>query len=153
MPAVSKNPNPKAGHALPAVTSVQVERIRRSVMDIVRHSMPRVRKVLDGRLKWNNQQVRLFAIMLNKVMPDLHHSFNEHTVDMKAINELSIQELEEIAAMAEKVEENTIDGEAEEVTDAEVITDDEVSEILIPKRPKGPRQGDKDSEPPEVEQG
>ena len=69
---------------------------------------------------------------------------------MKAINELSIQELEEIAAMAEKVEENTIDGEAEEVTDAEVVTDDEVSEILIPKRPKGPRQGDKDSEPPSM---
>ena len=62
--------------------------------------MPSVREVLDGNKQWNNQQVRLFGMMLNKVMPDLHHSFNEHAIENKAAHELTFNELQAIAAQA-----------------------------------------------------
>lgn len=101
---VRKNPSPTKGTGLPAVTPLEVDRVRRSVLDVVRKQMPDVREVLAGTKNWNNQQVRLFGMMLNKVMPDLHHSFNEHTVENKEAHELSIEELQRIAAQAEAVE-------------------------------------------------
>jgi hypothetical protein len=104
---------------LPPVTHQEVDRVRRSVLDVVRKNIPRVRKALDGSISWNNQQVRLFALMLNKVMPDLHHSFNEHSVDIKEIGELSIAELEEIAARADKDEEDVIELVKDKVLDEE----------------------------------
>ncbi len=114
-----KNSHPTKSSALPPVTHQEVDRVRRSVLDVVRKNIPRVRKALDGSLNWNNQQVRLFALMLNKVMPDLHHSFNEHSVDIKEIGELSIAELEEIAARADKDEEDVIELVKDKVLDEE----------------------------------
>ena len=81
MPNVRKNPNPvKSTGSLPPVTPIEVDRVRRSVLDVVRNNIPKVRSVLKGDTNWSNQQVRLFSVMLNKVMPDLHHSFNEHSI-------------------------------------------------------------------------
>jgi oligoribonuclease (3'-5' exoribonuclease) len=115
MPKVVKNPHPAKGNSLPAVTPVQVDRVRRSVLDVVRKNIPEVREVLAGTKKWDAQQTRLFSIMLNKVMPDLHHSFNEHTIENKSVEELSIEELQRIAAQDSK---QPLDGEIiEEVYD------------------------------------
>jgi hypothetical protein len=100
---------------LPAVTPVEVDRVRRSVLDVVRKNIYQVREVLDGNRNWSNQQVRLFGMMLNKVMPDLHHSFNEHTIENKSENELTYDELQAIAAQALR------EGEAE---DAEEVQDE-----------------------------
>lgn len=110
MPNVKKNPHPTNGMGLPAVTPQQVDRVRRSVLDVVRKNIPQVREVLDGSRKWDNQQVRLFGMMLNKVMPDLHHSFNQHTVENKNVDELTVDELMEIAKQGE-----TVEGEYEDV--------------------------------------
>lgn len=104
MPNIRKNPHPTHGTGLPAVTPVEVDRVRRSVLDVVRKQMPEVREVLAGNKKWDAQQTRLFGMMLNKVMPDLHHSFNEHTVENKEAHELTIDELQRIAAQANAVE-------------------------------------------------
>jgi len=98
---------------------MEVDRVRRSVLDVVRRNIPKVRKVLDGTISWNNQQVRVFGLMLNKVMPDLHHSFNEHTIDTKSVGELTIAELEEIAARADKEEEDVVELVKDEVSDEE----------------------------------
>lgn len=107
-----ENPNPtKSTGGLPAVTPIQVDRVRRSVLDIVRKSIPEVREVLAGTKEWNAQQTRVFGMLLNKVMPDLHHSFNEHTIETKAVTELSMEELEAIVA---KSEEETDEPRAEE---------------------------------------
>ena len=108
---------------MPPVTPQQVDRVRRSVLDVVRNKIPDVRLVLDGTKKWDNQQVRLFGMMLNKVMPDLHHSFNEHTVETKNMDELTIEELQEIAKQAE-----TLEGEYRDASDTsgsgeKIITD------------------------------
>lgn len=110
MPKVKTNPHPTKGNGLAPVTPQQVDRVRRSVLDVVRKNIPHVREVLDGNRKWDNQQVRLFGMMLNKVMPDLHHSFNQHTVENKNIDELSVEELMEIARQGEVVDGDIVDG-------------------------------------------
>ena len=104
MPNVRKDPSPTKGTGLPAVTPLEVDRVRRSVLDVVRKQMPEVREVLAGNKRWDAQQTRLFGMMLNKVMPDLHHSFNEHTIENKEAHELTIEELQTIAARAKAVE-------------------------------------------------
>ena len=110
MPNVRKNANPpKSTGSLPPVTPIEVDRVRRSVLDVVRNNIPKVREVLKGNKNWSNQQVRLFSVMLNKVMPDLHHSFNEHSVEHKNVDQLTIQELEEIARKADEGGEDVIE--------------------------------------------
>ncbi len=93
------------GGGLPAVTPVEIDRVRRSVLDVVRKNVPNIRAVLQGDKDWSNQQVRLFSVMLNKVMPDLHHSFNQHTVENKQLHELTEDELHQIVIEAERLEE------------------------------------------------
>jgi hypothetical protein len=88
----------KTGTGLARVTPVEVDRIRRQAFDIVRRTMPEVRDVLRGSRPWTNQQVRLFGMLLNKVMPDLHHSFSEHKHEHRQIHEMSVQELEALIA-------------------------------------------------------
>jgi len=133
---VRKNPHPTKGNGLPPVTPQQVDRVRRSVLDVVRNKIPDVRLVLDGSKKWDNQQVRLFGMMLNKVMPDLHHSFNEHTVETKNMDELTIEELQEIAKQAE-----TLEGEYRDASDTsgsgEKITTDTRNENQLPRIREG----------------
>ena len=51
-------------------------------------------------------------MLLNKVMPDLHHSFNEHTIENKEVHELTFDELNQIAAQANIVEEDENDTNA-----------------------------------------
>ena len=113
-----------------------MDRVRRSVLDVVRNKIPDVRLVLDGSKKWDNQQVRLFGMMLNKVMPDLHHSFNEHTVENKNMDELSIEELQEIAKQAE-----TLEGEYEHADNTsgsgEKIITDTRNETELPRIREG----------------
>ena len=110
MPNVRENANPtKSTGSLPPVTPIEVDRARRSVLDVVRNNIPKVREVLKGNKNWSNQQVRLFSVMLNKVLPDLHHSFNEHSVEHKNVDQLSIQELEEIARKADEGGEDVIE--------------------------------------------
>ena len=95
------------GH--PPVTPIEVDRVRRTVLDVVRKQIPSVRLVLDGQKQWNTSQVRLFGMMLNKVMPDLHHSFNEHAIENKSAHELTFEELQAIAAQANAPEEEDHD--------------------------------------------
>ena len=123
MPKVKTNPHPTVGTGLPAVTPQQVDRVRRSVLDVVRKNIPQVREVLDGSRKWDNQQVRLFGMMLNKVMPDLHHSFNQHTIENKNVDELTVDELMEIAKQGDTVEGEYEDVNNESGSGEEVTTD------------------------------
>lgn len=129
MPNVRKNRSlTKSTGGLPAVTPIEVDRVRRSVLDIVRNNIPTVRSVLNGDRSWSNQQVRLFGMMLNKVMPDLHHTFNEHTIENKQIHELSIQELEAIAIQATQQSEQ--EDREETMSDTDDISEDEANVIL-----------------------
>lgn len=105
MPKVRKNPNPTTSTgSLPAVTPIEIDRVRRSVLDVVRRNIPEVREVLQGKKTWNTAQVNLFKSMLNKVMPDLHHSFAEHHHEHRKVEELSREELIEIAQRGDQEE-------------------------------------------------
>jgi O-succinylbenzoate synthase len=119
---------------LAAVTPMEVDRVRRSVLDIVRKNIPNIRLVLDGEKNWTNQQVRLFGMMLNKVMPDLHHSFNEHTIDNKEVHELTYDELQQIALQSDLTEadfeKETIDGTYSSASSAEDAPDSEGADGL-----------------------
>lgn len=98
LPMTSASTNPTAPKKVSTrVTPVEVDRMRRSAYDVVRRSMPDIRSVLRGEKNWSNQQVRLFSILLNKVLPDLHHSYNEHSHEISNLSALSITELERIA--------------------------------------------------------
>ena len=117
---------------LTAVTPMEVDRVRRSVLDIVRKNLPNIRLVLNGERTWSNQQVRLFGMMLNKVMPDLHHSFNEHTIDNKEVHELTYEELQQIALQSNlteaDLEKETVDGTYSSASGAEDAPDSEGSD-------------------------
>ena len=131
MPKVRPNPHPTKGTGgLAPVTPVEVDRVRRSVLDVVRKQIPAVREVLSGDRKWDAQQTRLFGMMLNKVMPDLHHSFNEHTLENKEVHELSYDELQRIAAQAEAVEAEfeEVDNGTDTTTSGETTARDNESE-------------------------
>jgi hypothetical protein len=118
MPSIRKNPSPtKSTGSLVPVTPLEIDRVRRSVLDVVRKNIPKVRDVLSGNVNWSNQQVRLFAVMLNKVMPDLHHSFNQHSVEHKTIDELTIDELTQIASKADEVDKEMVEVAKEDIKD------------------------------------
>jgi hypothetical protein len=142
VPNIRENANPRHGMAgLRPVTPVEIDRVRRSALDVVRKNIPVVRQVLAGERKWTNQQVRLFGMMLNKVMPDLSASFNTHTHEHKNIDELSIEELHKIAAaaVASSPSEEAI---SPDVEDAEIVEDDPYLDELPPPEVK-PRRSHK----------
>ena len=62
-------------------------------------------------------------MMLNKVMPDLHHSFNQHTVENKNVDELTVDELMEIARQGEVIEGEMQDDGDESGSGEEAPTD------------------------------
>lgn len=129
MPNVRKNRSlTKSTGGLPPVTPIEVDRVRRSVLDIVRNNIPVVREVLKGDRSWSNQQVRLYGMMLNKVMPDLHHTFNEHTIENKQVHELTIEELEAIATQTSAQSEQ--EDREETMSDTDDISDVEAIDIL-----------------------
>lgn len=117
-----KGNQPVKKSTLPQVNARELDNVQRQVLATVKDNMPRVKSVLAGDLRWTNQQVKLFQIMLNKVMPDLKQSHNEH-VHRKEMHELSRDELEAIVAEAAKAdkEENF---ENADIIDAEVISDE-----------------------------
>ena len=72
--------------------------MRSQVFATVQSQTQKVVGVLNGTETWNPQQVRLYGMMLNKVLPDLHHSYSEVAVQDSDVNKLSRKELEDIIA-------------------------------------------------------
>lgn len=114
-------PNTSKVGSLPQVTPQELDKVRRQVLDTVKHALPNARGVLMGNIRWTNQQVKLFQIMLSKVMPDLTHSkvdVEDHTKDP---NKMTREELEAIIRRSEKAEEeedaDTVDAVYSEIPD------------------------------------
>jgi hypothetical protein len=122
-PATKAGRTPVKKQSLPKVTPVELDNVQRHVLAAVKDNMPRVRSVLSGDLRWTNQQVKLFQIMLNKVMPDLKQTHNEHYHHGKEMHELSREELEAIVAEAARAdkEENY---ENSDIIDVKPVSDE-----------------------------
>lgn len=135
-----KRIKPNASHigSLPKVTPQELDKIHRQVLDTVKHSLPSARGVLMGSLRWTNQQVKLFQIMLNKVMPDLSHSMVDVSTT-KDPNKMTRAELEEIIRRGEEAEKeamrDTVDAEYTEMPD---LTPEEAAEAFNSIDPNAP---------------
>lgn len=102
------------------LTPAQVGRLRADIMSKVSEQLTEAHEVVMGRHEdgWNPTQARVFAALLNKVMPDLTAQFVQHEHLMSESPEkLSRSQLEEIAMGVN----NIIDVEVieEEIADAD----------------------------------
>jgi len=94
----------KQAPPLPAVTPMEVDAVRRRALAVVRSNFDKVGQVLDGKLEWSNQQIKLFQICLDKVAPDIKVSHATHEHYHTDVAELSHEQLMEIAARTEPVD-------------------------------------------------
>jgi len=75
-----------------------IAKMRSQVFATVATQTNKVVGVLNGTEQWNPQQVRLYGMLLNKVLPDLHHSYSEVALQDSDVNKLTRKELEDIIA-------------------------------------------------------
>lgn len=87
----------KGAGSLALIDPKDIDLLRKGVFNLVKQNVPRVREVLQGTRQWNPQQVKLYLSLLNKVMPDLSQSHNEHHVT-KSIDDMSADELRSFIA-------------------------------------------------------
>jgi len=81
----------------PVLTPQAASRIRGSIMTRVPKYLEMADEVMQGDRKWSATQARVFATLLNKVVPDLSASFVQHEHTTRDLRELSREELERIA--------------------------------------------------------
>lgn len=107
------------------LTPEAIRVVRADVLDIVKINLKTAGKVLQGRRKWNNAQVRVFGLLLDKVLPDLKQSHSQIDVTTRNLGELSREELEAIALKGRKVGEQA-DAEDDQDDDQAIEGDAEV---------------------------
>lgn len=83
-------------HQKSPLTPEQILQLQADLADTIRDNISVARQVLAGTHTWNATQVKLFGNLLNKVVPDLHHSFIEKK-DNRKLSEYTREELEAIA--------------------------------------------------------
>ena len=76
--------------------------LRARAYNVVAEQTERAQEVLEGKRAWTNQQVRLYGMLLNKVLPDLKHTFQE--VHANKPEGMSREDLERIVAEAHAAE-------------------------------------------------
>lgn len=86
---------------LPELSVEELDGLRRRALATVKDNIPRVRAVLAGDLRWTNQQIKLFQIVLNKVLPDLSASQTTH-IHKKDYKSMSREELEAFVALGKQ---------------------------------------------------
>ena len=103
--------SPQNGNKL---TPHQVANMRAGLYRRVEKQVGEAHKVVMGELEWSPTQARVFATMLNKVMPDLTAQFvqHEHTIETSP-EKMTREQLEQIAAGVN------------DIIEAEVVEDEE----------------------------
>lgn len=81
----------------PVLTPQAASRLRGSIMARVPKYLDMADEVMSGERKWSATQARVFATLINKVVPDLSASFVQHEHSTRDLRELSREELERIA--------------------------------------------------------
>lgn len=106
-------------YAKKAVTPEEVASLRRRIYNIVDRRLGKAAGFLDGTVDWNANQVRMFGLLLDRVMPKLNHTFNEVNISNKPAHELTREELERIVleggSTASGIKGAVIDAEFEEI--------------------------------------
>lgn len=78
------------------LTLKKINKLRDDIYSVVEANMKDAKDVLAGKSTWSNQQIKLFQVLLGKVMPDLQHKMTTIHDDRPA-NQLTRAQLEEIA--------------------------------------------------------
>lgn len=75
-----------------------IARLRTQIAKNVEDYLPIVDEVIRGTRDFNPTQARIFTALLNKVVPDLSATFHKHETDTRDLNNMTLAELEQIAA-------------------------------------------------------
>lgn len=89
-----------SGEAEDILRPEQVLEMQNEIAEGVRENIAKARMVLAGTETWNANQVKLFGLLINKVVPDLHHSLIERRPPKK-LSDMTREELEAIAFSTE----------------------------------------------------
>ncbi len=84
--------------AVNRLSPAQSSKIRGQIANFVRNQLDLANEVILGNIEWSPTQARVFATLLNKVVPDLSASYHQHEINHKDVIDLSRDELERIAA-------------------------------------------------------
>ena len=103
------------------ITPERMQRMRAEIAACVDEQLAEAHKQVMGVAEkpWSSTQARVFGILMNKVLPDLHASHVKKEQVTKPLTELSREELEDLAAKAAAA------AKAEGIEDAEVIPDED----------------------------
>lgn len=120
---------PKNPDTPPAkLTPHQVAMMRLGIMTRVKNQLDEAHSVVMGDKEWSPTQARVFATLLNKVMPDLTAQFVQHEHALaEAPEKMSRSQLEAIASGMNNI------------IDAEVL-DDEEADTCEPAHNSGERE-------------
>ena len=84
--------------AVNRLSPAQSSKIRGQIANFVRNQLDLANEAILGNIEWSPTQARVFATLLNKVVPDLSASYHQHEINHKDVIDLSRDELERIAA-------------------------------------------------------
>lgn len=129
-----KSANIASLYAKRAVRPDEIAALRREMFEVVRRNLPEVEQVILGNKVWKSSQVRLYALLTERVIPKMQSvSIEDNT--QKRVEDLSIEELEALAlGKKREVQErlNTIEIEAKEIeaSESRVETEETRREVV-----------------------
>jgi len=98
------------------LTPLQVANMRSGLFRRVQNQLDEAHKVVMGKQEWSPTQARVFATMLNKVVPDLTAAFVQHEHNIQdAPEKMSRAQLEAIASGVGSI----IDAEVQDIVQEE----------------------------------
>lgn len=114
------------------LTPRQVQRLRAKIARSIDEQLDLAHLVVTGLpdprtdkpVHWSATQARVFGMLLNKVVPDLHASYTQHEHRTKPLHEMSRDELEAIASGARDLADGKRkrdEHDYSEVLDAEIV--------------------------------
>lgn len=129
-----KSANIASLYATRAVRPDEIAALRRAMFTVVYSNLGEVEKVVQGKKSWTASQVRLYALLTERVIPKMQSIALEDNTNKK-VEDLSIEELEALALGRKKQIQdqlNTIDVQAEEIKEYEskIETRDAKREVL-----------------------
>ena len=86
-----------------ALSPNQVANLRGQIARNMETHIALADEVIKDVTEWTPTQARVFSNLLNKVIPDLSASFHQHEHSLRALNEMSREELERIASGVDEI--------------------------------------------------
>lgn len=124
------------------LTPARAAALRGRVAASMEEMVGQAHEVLDGTRKWSPTQARVFATLLNKVLPDLSSSHVVNENRNPKPEDMSLEELESLVAnmMATAAQ---LEGESSDCIDGTI----EGTPVILPARTPGQDDGEPEPQP------